>query len=167
MGKSRELGTRWLGCESWPSHLMVIDKLFSLSVPQFLHLWNGFSWGLNEIRHIKCLGWRLAYSVRNYYIPFILNFWVNLEFKIKFVLENPSWLLFQDDWAGGGWIKEHRDTSDVFVALLVLAPLPKNPPSLFVAHETATYSPLPQGRGLLSYTSVPQIGLISLFTAHL
>ena len=120
VGKSRALGARWLGCESWLSHLMVIEKLFNLSVPQFLHLWNGFLWGVNQIRHIKCLGWWLAHSVRNYYIPFILNLWVNLKFKIKFVLENPSWLLFQDDWARGGWIKEHRDTSDVCLRPLCL-----------------------------------------------
>ena len=35
MGKSRALGARWLGCESWLSHLMVIDKLFSLCLSFF------------------------------------------------------------------------------------------------------------------------------------
>lgn len=127
---------------------MVIDKLFSLSVPQFLHLWNGFSWRSEWDKVHQVFRWRLAHSVRNYYIPFILNFWVNLEFKIKFVLWK-SQLAFISRWSSR-WIKEHRDTSDVFVALLVLTPLPKNPPP-FVAHKTTTYSPLPQGRGLLLY----------------
>lgn len=81
------------------------------------------------------------------------------KFKIKFVLENPNGLLFQDDWRGGG--EEHKDTSDVFVALPVLAPLPKALP--FLAHKTTTYSPLPQGQGLLSHAPDPQIGLISPF----
>lgn len=102
VGKSEVWGARWLGCESWLSHLMVIDKLFSLSVPQFLHIWNGLLRGVHELRHITCLVWWLAHGVRNYYISFILNFWVNLKFKIKFVLENPVGFYFKMTGVGAG-----------------------------------------------------------------
>ena len=86
---------------------------------------------------------------------FILLFWINLKLRIKFVFENRKWL-FQDD---GGRGSAQRPPWCLY-SFTCAVPFAWNPS--FLAHKITTYSPLPQGEGLISHAPAPQIGFLSL-----